>query len=361
MAPGSPSHRPRGYVAGGIALAAMVVILLLGAVQNALGLEIAGLQALRERFLLDPTVLALMLMSLYLLFRRGDYGGSTTLQAGHVPLMDLVSLAVAVLGVQVVVEHAWSFLGKWTASSAVPQELVAPLHRLGMGGALLIALAALMLLVPRLRRRLRECAAARRLRSGLYFTVAVLVVVYGILVWVGVLVAGPNQLQLSMPPVIAVTAMLILGQAVIALGEEIFYRGILQGEVSRILVKAGVENPRNRRMLALGTVSVLFALEHVGPGMTREMFLATLLYAFCMSLLFGFLFELTGNLAVCSLAHFFNNLIVLGLGPMVWIPGPLAAFGDGVYLMAFLTVTFVFLFLLSRDPSKSLAPIRPGK
>ena len=359
MASGSPSPRPRGYVTGGVALAAMLVILLLGAAQNALGLQIAGLQALRERILLDPTMVAVMLLSLVLLFRRRDQGNTVKQQAGSIPLMDLVPLAVAVLGVQIVVEHAWSLLGNWTASPPVPQELAAPLHRLGMGGALLLALAALIILVPRFRKRLRECAAARRLRSGLYFTVAVLVVVYGILVWVGVLVAGPKQVHLSMPPVFTVTAMLILGQAVIALGEEIFYRGILQGEVSRMLVKAGMANPRNRRMLALGTVSLLFGLEHVGPGMTREMFLATFLYAFCMSLLFGFLFELTGNLAVCSLAHFFNNLIVLGLGPAVSLPGPLAAFSDNVYLMAFLSITFVFLFLLSRDPSKSLAPIRP--
>jgi membrane protease YdiL (CAAX protease family) len=258
-----------------------------------------------------------------------------------------------------VVEYSWAILARWTASPPLRQELVAPLHRLGMGGALLAALAALLVLVPRFRRRLRECAAANRLRSGLYFTVAVLLVVYGILVWVGVLVAGPDQVQLSLPPVLSVTVMLILGQAIIALGEEIFYRGILQGEVSRMLVKAGMENPRNRRMLAIGTVSLLFSLEHVGPGMSREMFVATFLYAFCMSLLFGFLFELTGNLAVCSLAHFFNNLIVMGLGPVVSLPGPLAAFGDGVYLMAFLSITFVFLFLLGRDSSKSLAAIRP--
>lgn len=359
MASASPSPRPRGYITGGVALAAMLMILLLGAVQNALGLQIAGLQALRERFLLDPTVVAVMLLSLVLLFRRRDQENTVRPPAGSIPLMDLVPLALAVLGVQMVVEHAWSLLGNWTASPPVPQDLAGPLHRLGMGGALLLALGALLILVPRFRRRLRECAAAGRLRSGLYFTVAVLVVVYGILVWVGVLVAGPRQVHLTMPPVLGATAMLILGQGVIALGEEIFYRGILQGEVSRMLVKAGMANPRNRRMLALGTVSLLFGLEHVGPGMTREMFLATFLYAFCMSLLFGFLFELTGNLAVCSLAHFFNNLIVLGLGPTVSLPGPLAAFGDGVYLMAFLSITFVFLFLLSRDPSKSLAPIRP--
>ena len=56
MASGSPSPRPRGYVTGGVALAAMLVILLLGAVQHALGLQIAGWQALRERIQLDPTV-----------------------------------------------------------------------------------------------------------------------------------------------------------------------------------------------------------------------------------------------------------------------------------------------------------------
>jgi membrane protease YdiL (CAAX protease family) len=337
----------------------MLVILLLGALQNALGLRIAGLRELQQAVLLDPALLALMVLSMVLLFRRRQHGLAPRLSTAGVSLMDLIPLAVAVLAVQIVIERAWTMVGNWTTSPPVPADLAAPLHRLGMGGALLVALAGLILLVPRFRRRLRECASVHRLRSGLYFTVAVLVVVYAVLLWVGVLVAGPAQIHLRMPPLFSVTVMLLLGQAVISLGEETFYRGILQGEVSRILVKAGMENPRDRRLLALGAVSLLFGLEHVGPGMAREMFLATFLYAFCMSLLFGYLFELTGNLAVCSLAHFFNNLIVLGLGPDIALPGPSAAFGDGVYLMAFLAITFVFLFLLGRDSSESLAPIRP--
>jgi membrane protease YdiL (CAAX protease family) len=337
----------------------MLFILLLGALKSALGLPIAGLQSLNQRLPFDPFIALLAILCVVLLFRRRHYGLAVGPQHPGVRLRDLVPLAVAVVGVQIVLEQAWVLLRRWTVSPAVRPEMVHPLHRLGMGGALLVALVGLIVLVPRFRMRLRECGATPRLRSGLYFTVAVLLVVYGLLLWVGVLVAGPGQIHLRVPPIFSVTVLLVLGQAVIALGEETFYRGILQGEVSRFLVKLGVQNPRNRRIMAIGAISLLFGLEHVGPGMSREMFVATFLYAFCMSMLFGFLFELTGNLAVCTLTHFFNNLIVLGLGPAVALPGPAAAFGDGVYLMAFLSITFVFLFLLSRDRSKALSPIRP--
>ncbi len=358
MASVSPEARPAGTrLRGSIALTAMLVILLLGALQDALGLTMPSLRALQARIFVDPISLAVMLLAVVLLFfrRRVEERASRP----GVRLLDLAPLAVAVLGVQIVIENAWRLLAGWTASPPVPPSLSAPLHRLGMGGALLVALAVLLLLVPRFRMRLWEYASMDRLRSGLYFTVAVLVVVYAVLLWIGLLVAGPKQIHLDVPPIFPLTAMLILGQAVIALGEEIFYRGMLQGEVSRVLVKAGLQNPRHRRLIALGAVSVLFALQHVGPGMAMGTFVATFLYAFCMSLLFGFLFELTGNLAVCALAHFFNNLVVLGLGPAVTLPGSVAAFGDGVYLTSFLVMTFVFLFLLGRDPSKSLTPIRP--
>jgi membrane protease YdiL (CAAX protease family) len=339
-------------VRGSVALAAILAILLVEAFQDALGLQLAGFRELERRILLDPVALALMLLVGLALLRRSRLAIRHRAPGEGVPVLELVPLAVAVLGVQFVVQHAWTLLGSWTAS--------VPLHRLGMGGALLVALLALILLVPRFRADLWEYASLQRLRKGLYFTVSVLVVVYGILLWLGVAVAGPKQVHLQVPRVLGVTVLLVMAQAIIALGEEIFYRGVLQGEVSRLLVRAGMGNPRDRRLVSVGAVSVLFGLEHVGPGMTREVFLATFLYAFAMSVLFGFLFHLTGNLAVCSLAHLFNNLTVLGLGPAVTVPGPMAAFPEAVYLTSFLAVTFVFLFLLGRDRNPSLEPIRPN-
>jgi membrane protease YdiL (CAAX protease family) len=94
--------------------------------------------------------------------------------------------------------------------------------------------------------------------------------------------------------------------------------------------------------------------------MSADAFLITLLYSFAMSMLFGVLFEMTGNLAVSTLAHLFNNLTVLGLFPKLAVPGSIEAFGGGVYVAAYLLITFSFLFLLAHDKSPSLAPIRPS-
>jgi membrane protease YdiL (CAAX protease family) len=134
---------------------------------------------------------------------------------------------------------------------------------------------------------------------------------------------------------------------------------LLQGEVTRLLGRAGMRRPRDRKLAALTAVSALFALHHVGPAMPAGVFASVLVYSFAISLLLGFLFDLTGNLAVCSFAHLFNNVMVLRLGPSLAAPEQVEAFGDGVYVAAYLLVAFSFLFLMARDSSASLRPIRP--
>ena len=336
----------------------MLLLLLGGAALEAAGIETTGLLPLPGG-LGDPWLLAIPIL-LALGVRRScdaSVGGirpRRRLQPG-----DLVPMTLAVVGTGFALELARPVMVAWTAPEVVSSNLAAPLYRLGMGGVMLSVIAVL-LLVPRFRRRLREFASTRRLRSGLFFTVSVAAVTYGILLGVAWLVAGQEKIELQAPVLLPAGIALLVGQLAIAVSEEIFYRGLLQREVIRLFGRAGMERPRDRKLAAMLAVSVLFALHHVGPGMTPEAFGAVALYAFAMSMLFGFLFDLTGNLAICSFAHLFNNMMVMRLGPFVAAGGHTAVFGDVVYIAAFLLVAFAFIFLLGRDSSRRLEAIRPS-
>jgi membrane protease YdiL (CAAX protease family) len=340
-----------------IAIPAVLLLLLGSAALEAAGIETTRLLPLPGG-LGDPWLVAIPIL---LLLGVGRLAGSSRsrVEPGRTRMhpADLVPMTLAVLGTGFALNWARPFIEAWTDPDVVSSRLAGPLYRLGMGGVMLFAIAAL-LLVPRFRRRLRKFASARRLRSGLFFTVSVAAVAYAILLGVAWLAAGKESIQLEVPLLLPAGVALLVGQIVIAVAEEIFYRGILQREVMRLFGKAGMERQRDCRLAAMMAVSALFAMHHVGPGMTSEAFVAIAMYAFAMSMLFGFLFDLTGNLAVCSLAHLFNNMMVLRLGPFVAAGGRTAVFGDVVYIAAFLLVAFAFIFLLARNPSRRLEAIR---
>lgn len=355
MEPAQVTGPPEGVrLRGAVAFAGLLAVLLGGTILETWGIGLPRIGGLPGP-LAQPETLAAIGIAAACLRRRP---GAADAPPG-LGLLDLAPLALAVVGVRAMLDEAWPLLRRWTTPPAVPADLSAPLLRLGMGGALLAGLLLLAGLVPAFRARFGVSASGRRLRSGLYFTVAVVAVVYAVLLVLGLAVAGPGQLRLQVPRLLPATITLVFGQAVIAFGEEALYRGVLQGETARLLVRAGLRGARAPRVAALLAVSALFAFQHVGPGMAPGAFAATLAYAFAMSLLFGVMFELTGNLAVCSLAHLFNNLTVLGLGPKLAAPGQIEAFGSGVYVAAYLLVAFSLLFLLGQEKDASLAPIRP--
>jgi membrane protease YdiL (CAAX protease family) len=344
-----------------VAIPVVLVVLLGDAVLRANGVALPRLvPALGP--LGDPTaLLTLLLLTLYIgrRLRRAQAGAPP--RDGGIRPGDLLPLAIAILGMSAFLEHVGPLIRAWTGPHTVSMSLSAPLYRLGMGGALLFAILVLALIVPRFRRRLREYTSPRRLRSGLYFTVAVLAMVYAILLWIGVALTGPGGVWLRVPVLFPASLALVFGQVAIAVGEEAFYRGLLQREVGRLFGRAGLTSQRDRRLGSILAVSALFAFQHIGPNMPAGLLVKVLAYSFAMSVLLGYLFDLTRNLAVCSFAHLFNNLVVLRLGPSVAASGPVEAFGGGVYVAAYLLVTFSLLYLLANNASPSLEPIRPGR
>ena len=247
------------------------------------GLEAAGWGVPRPLPWLGPlggasALLTILLVGWYL-FRRYTHAPRHTVD-------EMLPLAMAVFGMGAVLECAGPIVRWWTLPPAVSAEIAAPLYRLGMGGSLLVALVALSLLVPRYRTRLREFASVGRLRSGLLFTLAVLAVVYAVLLWVGFVLVGPGEMRLRVPIYLPATLTLIASQAAIALGEEFFYRGLLQREVGRIFRRARVLGQgRDRRLVAIAAVSMLFAFQHLNPAMPRPLWIKVFLFSFVMSFL----------------------------------------------------------------------------
>ncbi|HTE51172.1 MAG TPA: CPBP family intramembrane glutamic endopeptidase [Kofleriaceae bacterium] len=97
--------------------------------------------------------------------------------------------------------------------------------------------------------------------------------------------------------------ILILAMAS-AVGEELLFRGALQP------------------MVGIWAQAVVFALLHIGPG-TR--FLPWTLSAFAVGLVFGWLFQLTGDLGGPIVAHFAINFMNLHFIARFQVPSPPAA------------------------------------
>lgn len=88
-------------------------------------------------------------------------------------------------------------------------------------------------------------------------------------------------------------AGLVLVAVFSGMGEEVFFRGVLQEEIG------------------LAAASIVFGLVHIGPD---RRYLAWTAWAVLAGFLFGFLYEATGGLLAPMSAHVLHNAITL----VVW-------------------------------------------
>lgn len=95
-------------------------------------------------------------------------------------------------------------------------------------------------------------------------------------------------------------AVLLLQIALLALGEEIAWRGFFQKQLGRLAPA----------WLAIMATSVVFAFGHVAAG---DFMLVSydLVFIFLNSVLYGFIYHKTGNLWLSSASHFIANLAVI--------------------------------------------------
>lgn len=140
-------------------------------------------------------------------------------------------------------------------------------------------------------------------------------------------------------PLGAVWATAAGAQIVRGAAEELFYRGLLQTALLRLLVRSGVPEGRVVRLAAVLAVSCAFTLEHLDPREPWSRAWPALLFVLGMSAVFGLLFEVSRNLYLAMGAHTGVNLIVAFLVP-------LPANGSGQLLLRPGVISVIFLLVL---------------
>jgi membrane protease YdiL (CAAX protease family) len=133
-------------------------------------------------------------------------------------------------------------------------------------------------------------------------------------VWIGGVRTGVRDVPLD------TLALIGIAQVVRATAEEIFFRGLLQTALMRLLWQAGVPQGRVAAGIAVVVVSTGFALEHVDPGLALGEQLGSLVWVFSMSVLLGVLLEASRNLYLVIAAHALVNLVLAGVVPMPLSP-----------------------------------------
>lgn len=143
------------------------------------------------------------------------------------------------------------------------------------------------------------------------------------------------------------------GQGVRALGEEVYFRGLLLAELLRLLPRLGVRRLPARRWTAVGITALLFGLEHVsfGGGALR-----LTVFTVSLGVLFGLLVLVTENLPYAAGIHALINWMLLGAVPRL-LDGagrPLPPSGSWIGLV--LVFAFVLVFL-AHGKRRARAPV----
>lgn len=253
-------------------------------------------------------------------------------------------------------ERAFTWINGTKLSATAWSRLFVLESAIGLGVVCLFLLPMFRRLFPLLGRAL----ALRRIPAALLGLGAALVCLYGGLALLFRLTA-PGDVALQWSGFGRTGGLLLLGQAAIAITEEIYYRGILQTELAFLLPAMGVVRERVRIMAAIALISIAFALEHVVPTGDPVQDGRRALFAFSCSLLLGMLLLVRGNLWLCAGCHCAINLLALTSDPrhggLRFVDGtgrPLLA--PQVYIVLLFVLIFVALYA-----REALSRFLPGK
>jgi membrane protease YdiL (CAAX protease family) len=143
-------------------------------------------------------------------------------------------------------------------------------------------------------------------------------------------------------------AVVLLGQAAIALGEETYYRGLLLGELLRLAPRLGLHAPAARRWVALGLSSLLFGMEHVGNTSGWNDGARQLIFAFALGILLGMIVLATDNLWIAASLHAWINWLLLGAAPRLGYGPAQAGLPPRASVSVALIAAFLAAFALQR-------------
>ena len=143
-------------------------------------------------------------------------------------------------------------------------------------------------------------------------------------------------------------AVVLLGQAAIALAEETYYRGLLLGELLRLGPRLGLHAPAIRRRVALGLTSALFGMEHLGLSSGWDDGARQLVFALALGTLLGMIVLLTDNLWFAASLHVWINWLILGAVPRLAYGPAQAGLPPGASVSLVLIAAFLAAFALQR-------------
>ncbi len=158
------------------------------------------------------------------------------------------------------------------------------------------------------------------------------------------------------PQTLGPLAVVLLGQAAIALGEETYYRGFLLGELLRLGPRLGLHAPAARRWVALSLSSLLFGMEHVGNASGWADGARQLVFALALGTLLGMIVLVTENLWLAAGLHAWINWLLLDAAPRLAFGPAKSALTPGSAISLTLIAAFVAAFLMQRrapNPERS--------
>lgn len=142
--------------------------------------------------------------------------------------------------------------------------------------------------------------------------------------------------------------VVLAGQAIIALAEEAYYRGLLLGELLRLAPRLGLKHPAARRWVALGLTSFLFGIEHGGLAGGWDDGARQLIFALALGALLGMIVLLTDNLWLAASLHAWINWLLLRAIPEFGYGTANAALPPGASVSMALIAAFLVAFALQR-------------
>lgn len=227
-------------------------------------------------------------------------------------LAQLLPIVVVLLGEKWITGDLLRGAYEWIWAGARGPRLDDALYRLWSGLGLL---GAALVLLPVLRQaypRLAVYTSRTRLTTAVGLGLIAWAVTTFCVLAAGVITGAQLGLPAAAP---AVLAAAVTAQGVRGIAEELFYRGMLQTALVRVLVRAGLPERRLARLTAIGAISVSFTLEHIDPTLSLRGNLRSLLFVFAMSATLGVLLEVSRNLYLVMVTHTALNLVLGNLLP----------------------------------------------
>ena len=161
-------------------------------------------------------------------------------------------------------------------------------------------------------------------------------------------VAGGSTLSVLAPDTQGPLGVVLLGQAAIALGEEVYYRGLILGELLRLGPRLGLHAPALRRWTALTMSSLLFGMEHVGTPSGWSDGARLLVFALALGALLGMIVLVTENLWFAASLHAWINWLLLGAAPQLAYGPAQAGLAPGASVSLTLIAAFLVAYVLQR-------------